>query len=150
MTDEQWIERAIHLANSCPPSDTAFCVGAVLVSDQNRVIAEGYSREGTSYFHAEQSALSKVKQSTDLSLAVLYSSLEPCSERASFPLSCAELIIDAGVGTVCYAWSETTEHVAHPAGHAILKSNGVTVRIVPTTMAPNYIRRSTPSGTSGA
>jgi pyrimidine deaminase RibD-like protein len=38
--------------------------------------------------------------------ATLYSSLEPCSARASRPLSCTELIVAAVIAQVVFAWRE--------------------------------------------
>src|ERR1700689_917690 len=43
--DLRWLREAIELSRHCPPSETAFSVGAVLVSDAGEVIATGYWRE---------------------------------------------------------------------------------------------------------
>ncbi|ADD44194.1 rhodanese-like domain-containing protein [Stackebrandtia nassauensis] len=116
MADEHWLRQAIALAAKCPPSDTAFSVGAVIVAD-GRVLATGYSRETDPHDHAEEAALSKLDQ--DLSGATVYSSLEPCGQRASRPVSCAELIIAARVPRVVYAWREPDTFV-QPKGLRLL------------------------------
>ena len=36
----------------------------------------------------------------------MYTSLEPCSARASRPRSCTELILAAGIPRVVFAWRE--------------------------------------------
>ena len=106
--DLRWLREAIELSRCCPPSDTAFSVGAVLVSgDQARessVIATGFSRERDPHDHAEETALVKATEgAADAELAearladaTMYSSLEPCLRRLSRPRSCAQLIVAAG------------------------------------------------------
>src|ERR1700735_110777 len=96
-SDLRGLREAIELSRRCPPSETAFSVGAVLVSDAGQVIATGYSRELDPKDHAEEVALAKAGDDPRLSRATLYSSLEPCLSRASPPRSCAELIVAGGV-----------------------------------------------------
>ena len=88
-----WLREAIELSRRCPPSASAYSVGAVLVSDAGQVIATGYSREVDPKDHAEEVALAKAADDPRLGGATLYSSLEPCLSRASRPRSCAELIV---------------------------------------------------------
>src|SRR5580693_5475418 len=57
--DLRWLREAIELSRRCPPSETAFSVGAVLVSDAGDVIATGYSRELDPKDHAEEVALAR-------------------------------------------------------------------------------------------
>jgi diaminohydroxyphosphoribosylaminopyrimidine deaminase/5-amino-6-(5-phosphoribosylamino)uracil reductase len=57
--DLGWLREAIELSARCPPSRSAFSVGAVLVSADGRVIATGYSRERDPADHAEEVALAK-------------------------------------------------------------------------------------------
>ena len=128
MDDHYWLRRAIALADLCPPSRTAFSVGAVLVRD-DELLAGGYSRQREQHDHAEEVVLRSVPAG-DLSRAVLYSSLEPCGRRASRPLPCAELIIGAGIGTVVYAWREPDTFVA-PCGAARLRQAGIRVVQLP-------------------
>src|SRR5262249_62057728 len=92
-----WAE-AVWLPRRCPPSGTAFAVGAVVVAGDGLVLATGYSREGSPHDHAEEAALAKLDPADPrLGGATLYSSLEPCRFRASRPRPGAELIIAAGL-----------------------------------------------------
>ncbi len=104
--DRRWLEYTIELSKQCPPSKTAFSVGAVIVSTDDEVIATGYSREGDPHDHAEETALAKVPGDPRLAAATIYSSLEPCSKRSSHPLTCTQLILSAGIPRVVLAWRE--------------------------------------------
>lgn len=129
--DRHWLTTAIELARRCPPSATAFSVGAVLVSPSGVVIAAGYSREMDASNHAEEAALARAAAAAaDLSGATLYSSLEPCRSRASRPRSCAELIVAAGLRRVVIAWQEPPIFVPG-GGAAWLAARDVTVVDVP-------------------
>jgi pyrimidine deaminase RibD-like protein len=120
---------ACELARLCPPSRTAFSVGAVIVGGDGTEIARGYSRENDPLDHAEESALAKVG-ARDLSGATIYSSLEPCSERTSHPVPCADLIIGAGIGRVVFAWREPPLFV-EGSGAERLTAHGVEVVELP-------------------
>jgi riboflavin-specific deaminase-like protein len=129
--DRAWLARAIDLSRRCPPSPSAFCVGAVLVSADGEVMATGFSREKDSHDHAEEAALATVDPGDPrLAGATLYSSLEPCRFRASRPRSCADLIIAAGLRRVVIAWLEPPIF-APGGGAALLREAGVTVAEVP-------------------
>lgn len=98
MSDLSFLARAIELSRHCPPSATAFSVGAVIVGADGTVLAEGHSREDDPVVHAEESALGKLPSGDPrLRAATLYSSLEPCSRRASRPHPCADLVLAAGI-----------------------------------------------------
>jgi pyrimidine deaminase RibD-like protein len=129
--DRYWLRQAIGLSWQCPPSAAAYCVGAVLVSEDGTVLATGYSRERDPHDHAEETALAVVDHADPrLRSATLYSSLEPCRIRASRPKPCAELIIEAGLRRVVIAWLEPP--VLAPGGGArLLRDAGVTVLEVP-------------------
>ncbi len=62
--DRRWLEQAIALSRRCPPSQTAFAVGAVLVGADGSVLATGYSRESDPHDHAEEAALAKLHGKT--------------------------------------------------------------------------------------
>ncbi|MFC4534309.1 deaminase [Sphaerisporangium dianthi] len=106
-TDQLWLAETIALSRRCPVSTTAFAVGAVVVAGDGTVLATGHSREGDPHDHAEEAALAKIASGDPrLASATVYSSLEPCTRRASRPRSCTELIIAAGVPRVVFAWRE--------------------------------------------
>jgi pyrimidine deaminase RibD-like protein len=128
--DQRWLREAIELSRRCPPSETAFSVGAVLVSDAADVIATGYSRELDPKDHAEEVALARAGDDPRLARATLYSSLEPCLSRASRPRSCAELIVAAGIPRVVLAWLEPPLF-ASGGGAGWLRDAGVTVDEIP-------------------
>jgi len=128
--DLRWLREAIELSRRCPPSETAFSVGAVLVSDAGDVIATGYSRELDPKDHAEEVALARAADDPRLARSTLYSSLEPCLSRASRPRSCAELIEAAGIPRVVIAWLEPPLFTAGGGG-VRLRSAGVTVDEIP-------------------
>ncbi len=153
--DLDWLRQAVELSRRCPPSDTAFSVGAVLVSMTGAVIATGFSRELEPADHAEEVALAKAAEPAGgagdhqagqplaggplaggllagglLAGATIYSSLEPCLSRASRPRSCAELIVAAGLRRVVLAWREPPLFV--PGGGAgWLRARDVTVIEIP-------------------
>ncbi|WP_028647269.1 deaminase [Nocardiopsis sp. CNT312] len=105
--DAHWLRRATELSRRCPPSDTAFSVGAVVVARDGTVLAEGYSRRDHPRDHAEEAALRQVDPDDPrLGGATVYSSLEPCSARASRPVPCAELLLSTPVPRVVFAWRE--------------------------------------------
>jgi riboflavin biosynthesis pyrimidine reductase/pyrimidine deaminase RibD-like protein len=125
--DRGWLGEAIELSRRCPPSATAFAVGALVVAGDGTVLATGYSRESDPHDHAEEAALAKLDPVDPLLAgATLYSSLEPCRFRASRPRPCAELIIEAGLRRVVIAWREPPVF-APGGGAALLAEAGITV-----------------------
>ncbi|MGH3736839.1 MAG: deaminase [Micromonosporaceae bacterium] len=126
-TDLEWLGAAVELSRRCPPSATAFSVGAILVAG-GAELASGYSREDDPTEHAEEAALRKVAAVPDG--ATLYSSLEPCGGRASRPLPCARLIVQAGIRRVVYALREPATFAAG-GGDALLRQAGVEVVELP-------------------
>jgi riboflavin-specific deaminase-like protein len=129
--DRDWLAYGIGLSRACPPSASAFCVGAVVVAADGSVLATGYSREGGGHDHAEEAALAKLDPADPrLAGATLYSSLEPCRSRASRPRPCVDLIIAAGLRRVVIAWREPPVF-APGGGAARLGEAGVTVVDIP-------------------
>jgi diaminohydroxyphosphoribosylaminopyrimidine deaminase/5-amino-6-(5-phosphoribosylamino)uracil reductase len=130
--DIHWMRRAIELAAKCPPSETAYSVGAVIVGDDGVQLADGYSRENDPHFHAEETALAKLPADDKrLAQATMYSTLEPCSQRRSRPRPCAQLILAAGIRRVVIAWREPAHFVADCVGVEQLRDAGVTVVELP-------------------
>ncbi len=138
--DRRWLLEAIELSRRCPPSRTAYSVGALLVGPDGRVLSAGYSRENDPADHAEEVALARLglpgsaadgqRSAALLAGATLYSSLEPCAVRASRPRPCADLIIASGIGRVVVAWTEPPV-LARGGGAARLRAAGVAVVVVP-------------------
>lgn len=125
--DGHWLARAVELSRNCPPSTTAFSVGAVIVDETGEEIATGYSRETDDTVHAEEAALAKLApDDARLATATIYSSLEPCSVRKSRPRPCARLILDAGIRRVVFTYREPSTFVVGE-GAEELTAAGVTV-----------------------
>ena len=125
--DGHWLARTVALSRRCPPSTTAFSVGAVIVDAAGEEIAWGFSRETDDTVHAEESALAKLADDDPrLAHATIYSSMEPCSTRKSRPRSCTSLILDAGIPRVVFAYREPSTFVVGE-GAEQLAAAGVTV-----------------------
>ena len=128
------LRQAIELSRRCPPSSTAFSVGALVVGADGAVVADGWSRRDDPHEHAEESALARAADDRLLATATIYSSLEPCSTRASRPRTCTELILASGLRRVVFAWREP-EIFVDCDGAERLRAAGVTVIEVPS-LAP--------------
>jgi diaminohydroxyphosphoribosylaminopyrimidine deaminase / 5-amino-6-(5-phosphoribosylamino)uracil reductase len=131
--DERWMRLAIELAWQCPPSATAYSVGAVIVDARGDEISRGFSREGSDpVVHAEESALGKLAADDPrLAGATIYSTLEPCSQRKSRPRTCTQLIIGAGLRRVVIGWREPALFVADCQGYELLAEAGLEVAELP-------------------
>ena len=134
---------AVSLAWRCPPSGTAFSVGAVIVDAEGAELSRGFSREGGDpVVHAEEAAIGKLSPGEPrLAGATIYSTLEPCSQRQSRPRTCTELIIAAGLRRVVIAWREPALFVDDAQGYELLSCAGLTVTELPAfaadAIAPN-------------
>ncbi|PSK91386.1 diaminohydroxyphosphoribosylaminopyrimidine deaminase [Murinocardiopsis flavida] len=105
--DREWLWAAIGLSMACPESATAFSVGAIVVDPGGSVLARGYSRRDDPRDHAEEAALRDLDPGDPrLAGATLYTSLEPCSARASRPRTCTELTLATAIPRVVFAWRE--------------------------------------------
>ncbi len=72
-----------------------------------RSVGHGYTHETGPADHAEQVALRRADENgANLEGATLYSSLEPCGARLSWPLSCVDLILESPIKRVVYALDE--------------------------------------------
>jgi diaminohydroxyphosphoribosylaminopyrimidine deaminase/5-amino-6-(5-phosphoribosylamino)uracil reductase len=130
--DLHWLREAIELSRCCPPSASAFSVGAILVSRSGAVISTGFSRELDPKDHAEEVALARAAGlgPAGLESVTLYSSMEPCLRRASRPRPCAQLTVAAGIRRVVVAWLEPPLFVPG-GGAAWLRGHGITVIELP-------------------
>jgi 5-amino-6-(5-phosphoribosylamino)uracil reductase len=111
--DAALLRMAVELARSCPPSPTAYSVGAVIADAGGAVISTGFSREPLRGLgdpdrnHAEEVALARLDPADPrLGHATVYTSLEPCSPRSSRPRSCTDLVLAAGIPRVVLALRE--------------------------------------------
>jgi riboflavin-specific deaminase-like protein len=128
--DRRFLRWAIELSRQCPPSKTAFSVGAVVVTEAGEVLATGFSREQEEKDHAEEVALRKAAGDPRLRHATIYSSLVPCGARASRPLTCVQHILAAGIPRVVYAWREPPVFTSGEGAEQLLAA-GVAVTEVP-------------------
>jgi riboflavin-specific deaminase-like protein len=128
--EQRFLRWAVELSRLCPPSDSAFSVGAVVVGEDGEVLTTGFSREQEDQDHAEEVALRKLGPDHRLRHATLYSSLVPCGARASRPVTCVEHIVAAGIPRVVFAWREP-RLFTDGEGAEQLRAAGVTVTEVP-------------------
>ena len=133
--DHRFLRWAVELARLCPPSDSAFSVGAVVVGKDGEVLSTGFSREQEDHDHAEEVALRKLARGRlgpdpRLRHATIYSSLVPCGARASRPVTCVQHILAAGIPRVVFAWREP-RLFTDGEGAEQLRAAGVAVTEVP-------------------
>ena len=128
--DHRFLRWAVELSRLCPPSESAFSVGAVVVAEDGEVLATGFSREQEDHDHAEEVALRKLGPDPRLRHATIYSSLVPCGARASRPLTCVQHIVAAGIPRVVFAWREP-RLFTDGEGAEQLRAAGVAVTEVP-------------------
>lgn len=102
VSDAAVLAEAVALARRCPPSRTAYAVGAVVLTAAARSV--GWSRATDPHDHAEEVALAAFPG--DPAGGTLYVSMEPCSARRSRPRTCTGRAIDAGLARVVFALRE--------------------------------------------
>lgn len=128
--DLGYLRMAVAEGRKCTPSPTSYCVGAVVVTADGRIFA-GYTHETSATHHAEQEAIAKaLAAGAGLRGAAMYSSMEPCSRRASEPESCTQLIIRHGFARAAFALYEPDCFVCC-RGALTLREAGVDVRAYP-------------------
>lgn len=124
------LRQAVAESRKCTPSATSYCVGAVVVTPCGELFT-GYTHETSPTHHAEQEAIAKaLAAGASLRSAAIYSSMEPCSVRASEPESCTELILRHGFAHVAFALYEPDRFVSC-RGALTLRERGVDVRAYP-------------------
>jgi 5-amino-6-(5-phosphoribosylamino)uracil reductase len=129
--DRRFLSWAVELSRWCPPSESAFSVGAVVVGEDGEVLSTGFSREQEDHDHAEEVALRKLGfRDPRLRRATIYSSLVPCGARASRPVTCVQHIVAAGLPRVVFAWREPPVFTAGD-GADRLRAAGVDVIELP-------------------
>ncbi|KAG5460630.1 MAG: cytidine deaminase-like protein [Olpidium bornovanus] len=129
--DRRFMRQAAALARLSRPVDTAYCVGAVLVSAQGAVLSTGYSRELPGNTHAEECCLLKLASAAAARGAAMYTTMEPCGERLSGKPPCADLLAAAGVARCAFGAREPDAFVENCAGADRLRAAGVHVAHLP-------------------
>ncbi len=126
MRDQEYMEWAIEVSRNSPPKESCYRVGAVIVTESGKIF-DGYTLETSATHHAEQAAIFKAKKAgEDLKGATIYSTMEPCSQRSSEPVSCSQLIIEHGFARAVFAIYEPNNFV-NCAGALNLRRAGVEV-----------------------
>lgn len=127
-THDEWMQKAIELSRQSPADQNGrYKVGAVIVDTKNEMIATGFTHETDNVAHAEEVALQKANnENIDLNGCTIYTTMEPCSERASRPLSCTELILSSGISKVVFGFKEPDIFVKC-IGEKLLRDNGLDV-----------------------
>lgn len=126
----KFMELAIKEADKCGPTKTAFSVGAILTNG-DRVLSAGYSRELPGNTHAEQCALEKYFESTGSRTvpkgSVLYTTMEPCSLRLSGNEPCVQRIMgqNGNISTVFVGVMEPDTFVQNNTSLTMLESQGI-------------------------
>ncbi len=124
MDDEQWMKRALRLAEKgrgrTSPNPM---VGAILVKD-GKVVGEGYHTKAGEA-HAEIVALQKAGE--EAKGAILYLNLEPCTHYGKTP-PCAPQVIEAGVKRVVIGMKDPNPMVKGK-GIEILRGAGLDVGV---------------------
>lgn len=128
--DLRFLKQAVDEGRKCTPSATSYCVGAVVVAADGRIFA-GHTHETSPTHHAEQEAIAKaLAAGAPLRGAAMYSSMEPCSQRASEPESCTQLLLKYGFARAVFALYEPDCFVCC-RGALTLREAGVDVRVYP-------------------
>ncbi|MGO3146486.1 MAG: bifunctional diaminohydroxyphosphoribosylaminopyrimidine deaminase/5-amino-6-(5-phosphoribosylamino)uracil reductase RibD [Leucobacter sp.] len=122
---ESAMRRAIRLAQQGPQHDPNPQVGCVILGPNSELIAEGW-HEGAGTPHAEIAALTRVppdrlERARELTVVV---TLEPCNHVGRTG-PCAQQLVDAGVGSVVYAFKDPGNSSA--GGAQTLREGGVRV-----------------------
>lgn len=99
--DLKWMREAIDLAARSVDEDDRVHprVGVIIVRDGERLIGSFRGQTGAGGDHAERCALQALGD-RDLTGAVVYTTLEPCSQRTLPRIACADRLIERNVGSV--------------------------------------------------
>lgn len=128
--DRRYLREAVSESERCPICRSCYRVGAVIITRAGERFT-GYTHESSATHHAEQEAILKaVAAKADLRGATIYTSMEPCSQRASEPKSCTELILEAGFARVVFACYEPACFVCCE-GAVRLRQAGIEVAVYP-------------------
>lgn len=126
------LEQACLGRGACAPNPA---VGAVVVHN-NKIIARAW-HQGAGKAHAEQRALELIP--AGLGDVTLYVTLEPCNHWGKTP-PCVSAIIDAGVASVVYGFSDPNPLVIAKNSPQILKEHGIDVQHLPLAEIDEFYR----------
>ncbi len=125
--DIGFLKQAIEISKQARPAMTHFSVGAVLVDKNRAFVASGFTQELGEGWHAEAAAIKKAMDTGfDPKGATIYSTIEPCSVRASGKGDCSTFLIEKGIIRVVFALSEPPIFVTCQ-GKSKLKAAGIKV-----------------------
>ncbi|KAL2755997.1 hypothetical protein ACRALDRAFT_1064027 [Sodiomyces alcalophilus JCM 7366] len=137
-----YMQYALSLAKQSPPKPSNYRVGAVLVDrSTNTVLSTGYTLELPGNTHAEQCCFAKLAErhgvaeeqladamaSAGSGSLALYTTMEPCSQRLSGNLPCAQRILRLRrlVGCVYVGVREPEKFVSENTGRKTLEEAGI-------------------------
>jgi pyrimidine deaminase RibD-like protein len=142
--DHQALMReALEEAKKSPPKPSNYCVGALLVDDDNgEVLSRGYTLELEGNTHAEQCCLAKFAQAFGVSEervgevlpanSAIYTTMEPCNLRLSGNLPCVDRIVrtkskdgHSVIRKVYLGVKEPEKFVGENKGRAKLEEHGI-------------------------
>ena len=132
--DAPLLKRALEIAEGCHDIEW-YGVGCVIADQNGRILSTGFTGElkdeSGKGRHAEDVAIQKAADlHVDLNNAILYSTLEPCSIRASGKTPCVQRILSTGIKAVVYGAKEPFDAALNIVcdGDAQLKAAGIDVR----------------------
>ncbi|MBR5850541.1 MAG: dihydrofolate reductase family protein [Alistipes sp.] len=124
------LSEAIAVSRNCPISQSCYRVGALIITPSGERFT-GYTHESSATHHAEQEAVIKAEAAgVSLRGATIYTSMEPCSKRASEPESCTQLILRHGFARVVFACYEPACFVCCEGAYTLRRA-GVEVAVYP-------------------
>ncbi|KAI2463745.1 cytidine deaminase-like protein [Annulohypoxylon bovei var. microspora] len=135
---QSYMKLALSLATKSPPKPTNYRVGAVVVNAAtNEILASGYTLELPGNTHAEQCCIEKLSGEYGVPASrlgevlpdgvVLYTTVEPCSQRLSGNLPCVDRILAIGskIKTVYVGVYEPEKFVSDNSSKRKLKDAGI-------------------------
>jgi 5-amino-6-(5-phosphoribosylamino)uracil reductase len=111
-SDVAFLKQALSIADQCQGA-AWYSVGCVITDQNRKIIATGFTNEmpvaDGKEVHAEHAAIKKALSTRpSLEGCILYSTLEPCSVRASGSTPCVQLISAA----LFLAYADVTRYYA--------------------------------------
>ncbi|KAI1387494.1 cytidine deaminase-like protein [Hypoxylon trugodes] len=135
---QSYMEFALSLATISPPKPTNYRVGAVVVDTAtNEILATGYTLELPGNTHAEQCCFEKLAKKYSVpsdrlgevlpDSVILYTTVEPCSQRLSGNLPCVDRILAIGnkIKTVFAGVYEPEKFVSANSSKRKLEAAGI-------------------------